>query len=482
MNQIRRISLAAWRKYRKHPYLHPICLFSIHTAIFFFFFILCDKIPFVLDDYFSLYINHKLPVFSYDFENVQRVATIHDLFLSAYNGYLTWGGRFFCSILTQGVLIFDKSVFNFLNSLMFVFLIILLTKHIAPKQKTSLLTVMVIASVTWLCAPAAGQTLFIAAITITYLWFAVLLLLLLLPYRSAVFLGNDSGHRPLLAITLFFLGIIACNSNENTAAAMIILELIFLWNIRRKHNRIPLWSVLGIAGSVIGYLIMTLSPGITGRIAAENHQTQGLFHKLFIQSAYLIHIVPALLAVIFFMSWHLTCRYKKQRHPEYKAGINYLYGALFACYIMIVSPYSPSRAMFGPFVFLVISAGILFELLSSHFGTLRFKVPAAIALLCIAAGSYMYAYRDISLTSRLHRQRLEYVNSHKASGQLEFTFRQIIGTSKYNPMFKTDVLSPDATSFINRYYAHQLGISSIRTTAQPAITGMEESILPDYDE
>ncbi len=386
----------------KKTYVNYLALSVVFVTAFTVFYLLCRKSPYMLDDYYLMYVNKGAGLFSVNFDEAVRVSGFDDLITSALNIYNNWGGRFFWTILIQSLLIFDKSLYDVLNSVMFVLLIVLLVKHISPAKRFNLLLTVIVATATWLCAPAAGQTFFIAAISTTYLWFSVILLLLLLPYRIFSLSNGYSGNKHLLSIAIFILGGVACNTNANTAAAVIMLELIFLWMIYKRHNKLPLWAVCGILGSVCGYALMLCSPGIAVRIVNENHPYHGFFYKFSVQSAYIIDTVPVLLAAIFFMAWFVWFSRRSLKHFVDNSSVFYLLAAFSSCYIMVLSPYSPSRTMFGPFVFLLITAGILFEKYSLILGTYRFKVPFSMAICVVALGSYLYAYRDISFTSSLH--------------------------------------------------------------------------------
>ncbi len=72
---------------------------------------------------------------------------------------------------------------------------------------------------------------------------------------------------------------------------------------------------------------------------------------------------------------------------------------------------------------------------------------------------------------------MEYILNHKDTENADFVVRAIIGSSRYNPMFKTDLLSTNSDNFVNRYYARILGVKSIRTSPEPSIVGMNDNIL-----
>ena len=104
-----------------------------------------------------------------------------------------------------------------------------------------------------------------------YLWAYMLIFSFLIPYR--ILLSYILGKRAtppklslLCTLGLFMLGILAGWSSEFIIVAIAFLLGLLVYMLYRKQQ-IPLWYIAGIAGLVVGFLIVFLAPGALKRIA-----------------------------------------------------------------------------------------------------------------------------------------------------------------------------------------------------------------------
>ena len=101
-------------------------------------------------------------------------------------------------------------------------------------------------------------------------------------------------------------------------------------------------------------------------------------------------------------------------------------------------------------------------------------------LLCIAVMNMGFAMRDIAFTRRICQERFAVMRAAQQQNQsLEWEFRPVCGMSKFNVLYKTDIMRENAGHFLNSHYARQYKQKSITLTPVPAIQGMEQSILPE---
>ena len=90
------------------------------AGIFLFLYILNYLTPMCFgDDYLYSFIWQGQPMFVPLGEEVPRVSSWYDLFVSQKSHYLTWGGRTVAHVLAQLFLWIGKDVFNFLNAFYF---------------------------------------------------------------------------------------------------------------------------------------------------------------------------------------------------------------------------------------------------------------------------------------------------------------------------------------------------------------------------
>ena len=447
----------------------------------------CVLSPEILDDYVFKFENQGVPFFTAITGDAKELNGMEfgQFISSVKNLYLHWNGRIFYHFAAFCSSNAPKAVFNAVNTVIAAAVLLLIMKVAAGKRPFTAGFTVNCTALFLLCCPAPGQTLFWLAGATNYLWTAMFYLIFLLPFRMASQYEEykfPSWRGILPAIGVFIVGLIGCNTNENTGGAVILTALLLSLLRWIKFRKAEVWQYSGLLGGTIGYLVLILSPGQMQRIAEEGHPHPDILKNIVLQTAYWFQQMPGLAVLILLMAGILLRAAGKNvfRNSAILPAIM-LTKTLFNCYIMVLSPYSPGRAMFGSFIFLLVTFGMLyFELLELPNGILRRDelYPAA-ALLLITGGTILYAWRDMTFTSKVQQRRLEYAVRAVERGEEEITFRPILGTSRYNILFKTDILSPDDKHFVNKYLAKKLKLTRIRTLPWPAVSGMVDDILPD---
>lgn len=188
-------------------------------------------------------------------------------FVSAYNQYFTWSGRFF-SELWGLVVAPRKWLWNILNPLLFTTILYLIYKIINPKKypvSTMLIVVFLILSV----SNAVRMETYTWIMGTTYVVPLCLFLLYIYLLQLMIFDVNDNIFVFLLSC-LINIYIPLCM--ENIAVGLIlanVLVLIYMYKTNKKRcNRFI--SLLVI--SIVGFAVLRLSPGASYRLTNE-HQT-----------------------------------------------------------------------------------------------------------------------------------------------------------------------------------------------------------------
>ena len=457
-------------------------LFFLTFALFFFF---TERTPYVLDDYFALYANpENVPLFQMQFHPEDRIVSFTQALVSEWHIFFNWSGRVWVLLTAQVLCMYPKVLFNFLNGLAAALVICLIARHAAGKKPVNMFHYLLLSCLFWLCCPAPGLTLFWMSGAQGYLWSAVFYLAFLYPYRIAWEYGSDAVRRGArLSPVLFLAGLIGCNANENTGGTVILFSAILLYLVRRREKKLPAWGVWGLAGACTGFAILLFSPGLRVRMAVEGHAMPNLFHNFFLQTGYLFQSIPLLFPFCVVLLILLLSRQgfsSWKTHRGIQTGGIYLLMGLCAIYVMVLSPYAPSRTVFGGFLFFLCALGKFLQELPSEDRTWRVLLPcSAFALLLGTLFSMAFALRDISHTNSIQKKRMEFVLRQKAAGQQCFVFRSMAGVNPYNALYKTDLLKSDPESFVNRFYAHAWGVREVRVLDEPCITGMRSEILPD---
>ena len=152
---------------------------------------------------------------------------------------------------------------------------------------------------------------------------------------------------------MFILGILAGWTNENTAFGLIIIILGFLIKEKYEKKKIGKDKIMGLIGTIIGFIIMIAAPGnyIRSEYFIDNDPLiiKLIKRTLNITSASINYLLPLIILLIIFITINI---YKKKKFNI--PMLIFIIGSFFTIYAMCLSPFFPPRAYFGTIVFAII--------------------------------------------------------------------------------------------------------------------------------
>lgn len=376
--------------------------------------------PMVIDD------------FSYSMNSHgEHVRGFKDILERQYDHYFDWGGRTVVHVIAQLLLFIPPQVADVVNSLAFVFCIYLMYLHaLGRRGKSDLILFAVMAVLMWLLQPAFGESILWLTGSANYVFGMILVLLFLLPYRRYSGRADDKYFKIKTLFALPF-GLLAGWTNENTAAAMILMAVLFLVYYKQNEWNVPLWSILGIVGALVGYAIMILAPGNYARsviIGLEFELTAvNLFSGFFLGTRSFVEYLGIL--NLFGLIFLVLNKYSEKERIKWSensfAYIVYMLGALCAIYVMMFSPLFPPRAWFGIVVFNIIAVGTVFNSMDYTEKTYRAikYIVAFVVIALLFPFTYHYGYKDISTVDKALRERFYTIENTPDDGEaLQFDF------------------------------------------------------------
>lgn len=380
------------------------------SLCFFIIFFLNILTPMIADDFGYLLI--------FDGVFQTKVTSISDVFLSQKEHYFLWGGRSVVHFIAQSLLLLPPIIIDTLNTIVYMIYVLLIYFLIKGRKSNNIGLFILINLAVWFLQPAFGDTILWITGSANYLWGMVLVLLFILPYRF--YEGNINNKLVIILKTslLFFYGIIAGWTNENTAAGMIVIAILFLLYFRSNDWKIPFWGISGILGSIIGYLIMILAPGNLNR-AGEAVTSDWLvfayrlFHHTqdFIVNCGCLNLLGFIIIILF---WHYT---KRNKGNILSLFFIFFIGVLVGVYSMVLSPSFPPRAWFGVITYNIIAIGILLYNLNYNNKFLK-QIYYAIILAGMIAFPFSFysAYKDVYSIHSVFKQRSILVSEAKDKG------------------------------------------------------------------
>lgn len=400
-------------------------------------------------------------VYTRVYSTSKEVANIKDIIDSQINHYFLWGGRNVLHFLVQLFLLIGKPVFNVLNSIVYILLVLLICFNSNCKDKQMLIYLFLFANLLiWFFVPSYGQDILWLTGSCNYLWGIVFVLGMLYLYRSH--LEHQIGDSIVRCIGIFIFGVLSGWTNENTSAAMIVMLSLFILYYKFNKIKIPVWSIMGLIGSIVGFIIMIVAPG--NYIRKQHFVDDRPFLEIFISRFKDItkmgirYLLP--MAIIFIVLMCMNLYFELYRKINFAVSIIYFIGGLAAMYAMVMSPYFPERAWFGIIVLFILSLGSLYANLNRDNRLVAMlTVSFLILLIPLFVYSYIGAYSDISRTNKLLLEREEYILEQKAQGNMDVYVDQIFSGSKYNACLND--VQQDTHYWINEAVSNYYGINNI---------------------
>lgn len=336
---------------------------------------------------YMLLINFYTPLMADDYryaqnwEQTRHLESWSDIVDFQVVHYLEWGGRSVAHSFAQAMLFLGKPVFNVLNSLVFILLIVCIYYHARGQVTKDFepMFLLVVMFLTWFCIPTLGETSIWLTGSCNYLWMTTLVLVFLLPYRLAV-VKNFSQNKLMtdfLPTVMFIFGVLAGWTNENTGLMLIgalVLANLYCWQQRCLKN----WMLFGLLGAVFGYGCLVFAPGNYVRIEEATAEDYSFVQNHIIDPMKTISTLTLKQLPIYLLLMYLVRRifqYKKQflnsgkwlAWKEENAEILwssccYIGLSFLALLVMCAAPTFPQRAGMGAMVFLLIGTLNLWRL------------------------------------------------------------------------------------------------------------------------
>lgn len=398
--------------------------------------------------------------YQYIFGTNRPVSSLSDIIESQYYHYYMWGGRSVVHFIAQTLLLLPPLMIDVVNSLVYILYSFLIYYMIRGYKEGSILLFILINLMTWLIQPAFADTILWITGSANYLWGTTIILLFLLPYRFYNGQRKKGISNILYAILFFFFSILAGWTNENTAGAMLMIVLLFLLYYRSNKWRIPYWTITGLIGALIGYVVMIIAPGNTER--AGDAALVGAFivcYRIFTHTLTLIEnygMIILFYLIILSLFWHFT---KQNRENTLKLSLIFMISAFAGIYAMIFSPAFPPRAWFGILTFMFISIGIIFYNLDYRYKFLR---EIRLSVLIIASIAFLISIvpitRDIYHFYNVNKERQVQVNKAKKNGETTCEFERYVANSRF--VHTEEILSKH---LLSQYYGIEITFKKIPT-------------------
>ena len=406
-----------------------------------------------------------------------------DMLHKEYMQYMNMNGRSVAHFLARVFLSQNKILFDVINTGMFLWLTYCIylhangTKHTRVSKNISALTYLFIPCSIWLFVDVIGQTCLWLVGTCNYMWGAVWIITLLLPYSLYFIHGQNTCQHWYQQIPLILLAVVAGWSSENTSGALIMIMLGWIVYALFTKTKLKAWMFESLIGTLIGYALLIFSPGHSVRMndpqyamsVVDDRNPLLIIAERFANATKFLFTkqIVLILLLAFFIILHIYQKKAKELiYSEILFGL-----AAFACeYALILSPgRQTDRVTFGVTILLVIACSIGLAGTAYDRKELHFVRSAGMTVLLLFTfyqgvnGAY-----DVVTSYKAATDRVNYVETQVAKGAKQVVVPYITPepATKYSAQYMLCDLSEFPTFWTNRVFAEHYKLDSVKAVKQ----------------
>ncbi len=167
---------------------------------------------------------------------------------------------------------------------------------------------------------------------------------------------------------MFFFGILAGWSNENSVCWVILVLLVFIY-VNRQRNGFDPWMVAGIAGLFIGYALLMFAPGNMARFSVQAKDSCWLtWENVKVHAALLFLLLAYFHIFLWYFNWRSFCRLRGMGKDNMSLAKELMLSKTMCIisfnmtFMMMFSPVFQTRSAFPGTVMLIITAVILLRI------------------------------------------------------------------------------------------------------------------------
>ena len=402
--------------------LNKIIKFICIIAVFIMVFILNYFTKFSADDY----------AYMYSFADGTRITSFNEIISSQIQHYNTVNGKFIAHVFAQSFLMLPPLVFDFINSLAFVFLIILMCLFVDENKQGLNIKLFLILSVFMLTfLPAFAEVCLWTTGSANYLYGIIFILLFLMPYRYKNAQTHKKSQSIILAVLMFVFGCIAGASSESNVVMAIIIIILELIYYRIKNIKYDAWNFTGLAGMFVGLFSLLLSPGTASRV-----DTLGggfnipVWINRFINYFFEMIVVYGVFLFIFILLFSIALKNKENKNLF--QSIIFMITAILGILLMVILPTFPKRAWSGSFVFLLISVGNIYLSAKPNLNVSKLvQNTLAIFIIVYGVSAYWDIFFAVKNRGEEYDNRQAHIQQQIENGDTDITIQKFDGDGQY---------------------------------------------------
>ena len=403
-------------------------------------------------------------IYHYRFDNGERIEHISDIIPSLVTHAKAINGRTTAHFFVHLFEMLPKTLFNFINSAVFISLLFIMHKFILSlRSKISIFMLLLIFLSVWVFTPAFGEVFLWLDGSVNYLWAIVLNLLFLSPY-CALFMGakdsfnNFKAHKYavlFLQLCYILLSFLAGSFQETMSSASFMISIAFMlfthFYDKKKVNLI--YKVASIA-FFCGLLFMAIQPA---EISVKSSTTSfvTIFHSFLTMME---RFEDSWILIFMFFICFTICLLKHCDPKQLILSGIFMFGFICSNGVMIFAKIYPSRCA-SPSIVLILIAD--WQLLVQIYKLgLKKHVICISVLLCVSALYFVIiGTSDIVSTFIQFKANETTIISSRENNIQEIYLPELHGCTKYSVAY--DMIFPSPIDWVNSSMCKYYGVEHI---------------------
>lgn len=395
-------------------------------------------------------------------DDPNRISSFSDIIKSQYLHYQYWGGRTIAHILAHILLWIGPGWHDLLNTLAFVALCFTIYRLVNMQGGIKISLFILIFIVFYLSQPTFIINTIWLTYSCNYMWTLLIVILFIYPYCSFYLLGKAIESNALVNLLFLFGGIISGWSTENMSITLIFFIIMIIGMMKFLEGyKIPIYIYIGLAGAIIGCLLLYLAPGNYVRLESSHPYDIFSVDGFVVSSKKIIRFFQnALLipSVIFFVLLFIYNKQNKDLNKKQKRNIAILFYVSSLIGLIAFFPIAATvgwHAFYGIIGMAIIAVFILYS--NINWG----RYLGSIFVLILLIPFSMTYKADLEGCQYIHSfwsNRLESLNEQKAKGIEDIVFDDDLG---YISIYGVYDFSPISDFWLNKMYARFYCVNSV---------------------
>lgn len=394
--------------------------------------------------------------FAYNFATGMRIVTLADLVDAVIQHYFLWSGRLGDGVYPFLFMMYDKSVFDFANTIMFIVMLSGIYFFAIGGKGFHPAVLLIISSVIFLFSPAFGQFFLWITGAGVYLWSIGPAIWFLLIYKIQLEKSEDMVLPNYLLVMFTLLSFYVGCANDLIGCSAIASVFVACGIRYNDKKALPKWMLASLFSCILGFIFLLSAPGNYVRLAGAGTD-YSIVKNFFFITRWLwspdVLLYPVAMVVI------LVLLPKKEINLKVCSIL--LIAIATSMYAMTVVPYTAGRVKVVPIIYMTMLIAYLYTKLDFTINKIKYALVMCFVVMVVQLEyTYHDAYEAIVNFEEIEQANVEHIIDKREEGILNTEIKRNIPSSSYCAGWHTAGIEVDG--WASTGYTDYYGMESIK--------------------